>query len=421
MADKSNRENFKMVKFRFAIILLLALIGQINAADACTTLIISGKYTEDGKPILFKNRDTDLMENSLAWFNDGKYEYIGLVNSSDDWKKMVWGGYNSAGFAIMNSMAYNNNIGDTAKIKDQEGVIMKLALQNCKTIQDFEKLLTELPQPMGADANFGVIDAYGGAAYYETGNYRFVKYDVNDPSVAPNGYLIRTNHSFSGVMDEGLGFCRYNTAAKAMTIAAKKRQFNPQYLLNHISRNLTHSLTQTNLCDRMTKDRQTPDFRFFIDYIPRISTSAALLIVGAGNEAQIRSTVMWTILGFPLTSVAIPAWISGGEQLPQMVRMKKNLHAPICDVALKFKSECFPNTHDGGRNYINLSVLINKEKTGYMQVLKPFEDVIFRKANQLINELDRGTKSKSDIQDYYYWLDSYLQQSYKKAFNLELP
>ena len=172
-----HKNNFLMKKSGLLLIMMLLSVTS-KQSFSCTTFIMSGKYTLDGKPLLFKNRDTDEMQNSLVFFNDGKYKYIGLVDGNTDWDKMVWGGYNEAGFAIMNSAAYNNNIGDTTKFKDQEGIIMKLALQTCKTLADFEKLLTSLPRPMGLDANFGVIDAFGGAAFYETGNYRFVKFDA---------------------------------------------------------------------------------------------------------------------------------------------------------------------------------------------------------------------------------------------------
>lgn len=132
---------------------------------ACTTFLISGKYTSDGKSILFKNRDTDEMHNSLVCFSDGRYKYIGLVDGNKSWNTMIWGGFNETGFAIINSAAYNNNIGDTSKFMDQEGVVMKLALQTCKTLEDFENMLLTMPKPLGVDANFGVIDANGGAAF----------------------------------------------------------------------------------------------------------------------------------------------------------------------------------------------------------------------------------------------------------------
>jgi hypothetical protein len=403
----------------YSITLLLVLTSCFEVFS-CTTFLISGKYTSDGKSILFKNRDTDEMQNSLVFFTDGKYKYIGLVNGDSDWNTMVWGGYNETGFAIMNSAAYNNNIGDTSKFMDQEGVIMKLALQTCRTLADFEALLKKLPKPMGLDANFGVIDAYGGAAYYETGNYDFKKYDANDPSIAPNGLLIRTNHSMRGDPKKGFGFCRYNTAVLALNKAIQEKKLSSQYLFNILSRNLYHSYTKTDLLKAIPKSKKIPAFKFFIDYIPRESTSSAILIVGAKSENQAKQTMMWTILGFPLTSVAIPVWIAGGNNLPKVVLPDQNLKSPICSAALKFKEECFPITHDRGRNYINLSAVINKEQTGYMQLLKPIENEIFIKANELMVKLENEKETKHAIQVFYGWIDSYLAESYKKTFDVVL-
>ena len=119
------------VKSIFLSLVFAFLIFTTNTF-ACTTFIISGKHTSDGKPILFKNRDTDEKQNSLVFFTDGLYKYIALVDGNEEWNKMVWGGYNEAGFAIINTAAYNNNVGDTSGFKDQEGVIMKHALQTCR-------------------------------------------------------------------------------------------------------------------------------------------------------------------------------------------------------------------------------------------------------------------------------------------------
>ena len=387
---------------------------------ACTTFIISGKHTTDGKPILFKNRDTDVMQNSLVFFKDGRYKYIGLVDGTADWNKMVWGGYNEAGFAIINTAAYNNNVGDTSKLKDQEGVIMKRALMTCATLRDFEKLLDSLPKPMGLDANFGVIDAYGGAAYYETGNSNYTKFDANDPSLAPDGILVRTNYSTRADLTKGYGFCRYNTAMGALSAAAAGKKISPQYLFENIPRNLTHSLTKTDLRADIPKERNTPEFKFFIDYIPRESTASTIMIVGAKDPDHSKDAMMWTILGFPLTSVAIPTWISGGSDLPKAVTMDEKLNSPVCSAALKFKEECFPITYDRGYNYINLSAVINQQNTGYMQLLQPVEKEIFKQANILIDDLEKGRKTEKDIQSFYAWIDQYLSETYKVQFNYNL-
>jgi len=130
---------------------------------------------------------------------------------------------------------------------------------------------------------------------------------------------------------------------------------------------------------------------------------------------------MWTILGFPLTSVAVPVWISAGEGLPAVVSMDTTiLKSPVCTAALKFKEECFPITYDRGGNYINLSAVINKQNNGYMQLLQPAEEVIFEKAGSLISEIEKGSKTSKDIRPFYAWIDQYLTKTYKERFDFDL-
>ena len=406
---------------KFTLLCLFSLLIVLtDQTIACTSFLISGKYTVDGKPILYKNRDTDEMQNSLAFFNDGKYKYIGLVNGNASWNKEVWGGYNEAGFAIINTAAYNNNIGDTTKLNDREGVVMKLALQTCATIQDFENLLKSSPKPLGVDSNYGVIDAMGGAAYYETGNFNYKKYDANDTTITKNGILVRTNHSFRGDLTKGMGFNRYNTAFNTLNLAYAENKILPQNLFNLISRNLYHTLTKTDLATDLPKQRDTPEFKFFIDYIPRVSTASAIMIVGAKDLQHVKETMMWTVLGFPLTSVAIPTWISAGNRLPKAVAMDKNLKSPICTAALKFKANCFPMTYDRGTNYIDLAVVINQQKNGYLQLLQPIEKEIFDKANVLMGEIAAGRKTEADIYSFYGWIDQYLSKSFNDKLKTDL-
>ena len=214
------------------ILFLTLLFGFLfQQGIACTTAIISGKYTKDGRPMMWKVRDSDYAKNSLMYFNDGKYSYVGLINSEDTEGKQVWGGSNSAGFSIMNSASFNVNLGDTTSKKDLEGYFMRKALQSCATLEEFEELLRNNPKPMGLAAHFGVIDAKGGAAFYEVNNYTFTKFDANDPAVAPNGYVLRTNFSFTGKKDIGYGFVRYQTAQELLFDAAGKGSLDYQTLI----------------------------------------------------------------------------------------------------------------------------------------------------------------------------------------------
>ena len=387
---------------------------------ACTSFIISGKYTADGKSILYKNRDTGEMKNSLVKFNDGKYEYMGVVNGTEKgWNRAVWGGYNETGFAIINTAAYNNNIGDTTGVKGRDGVVMKMALMVCSSLEDFEVFLDTLTKPRGVNSNYGVIDAKGGAAYYETGNFKYVKVDANDALAAPNGIIVRTNHSMSADLSKGFGFNRFENATRILNEASRQKTLSPEFLMNAVSRSLYHPRVGRDLSLNIPKNKDKAKYEFFTDYIPRISTSSTMMIVSARDQEHVQETMMWTILGFPLTSVAIPTWLSADE-LPKSAAMGDDYKAPICSAALKFKDECFPIKIDHGENYINFAVVMNEEGNGYMQLLQPIEKEIYKKANLLMAEIENGSETKKDIQAYYQWLDKYLSDSYKKQFNHKL-
>lgn len=401
--------------------LLLMMAGVTGEVWSCTTFLMSGKNTPDGRPLLYKNRDTGTLDNALVYFTDGKYPYIGLVDSKVSYKKEVWGGFNSAGFAIMNSAAYNNNTGDTTKLADREGEVMKMALATCATLADFEKMLTDMPKPLGVDANFGVIDAQGGAAYYETGNFTFKKIDANDPAIAPYGLIIRTNHSFTGTADVGYGYIRYAAADDALNMALAQKKLDPQNLFNSISRNLSHSLTKVNLREDLPASTADSRFTYFEDFIPRPSTASVMMVVGAAKGEDPANAMMWTLAGFPLTTVAVPVWVSAGKEMPAVVSMKENLHAPLCDAGMTLKRQLFPITRGSGPKYLNVAALLNRENTGILQKLSPVEQEIFRKTAEVVAATPaKGRQQKDLYQEHYKWLDSYIVQSYKELFDIEV-
>ncbi len=401
--------------------LLIIFAGATGEVWSCTTFLMSGKHTPDGRPLLYKNRDTGTLDNALVYFTDGKYDYIGIVDAKESWKREVWGGFNSAGFAIMNSAAYNNNTGDTTKVANREGEVMKMALATCATLADFEKMLTDMPKPIGVDANFGVIDAQGGAAYYETGNFAFKKIDANDPAVAPNGLLIRTNHSFTGNPEVGFGYIRYAAASEALNMALAQKKLDPQNLFNSISRNLAHSLTKVNLREELPASAGDNTFIYFEDFIPRPSSASVMLVVGAAQGEDPSNAMMWTLAGFPLTTVPVPVWVSAGREMPAVVSMKENMHAPLCDAAMTLKRQLFPITRGSGPKYMNVAMLLNRENTGILQKLEPVENEIFRKTAEMVATMPlKGKQQKEIILEHYKWLDSNIIQSYKELFGIEV-
>ncbi len=386
----------------------------------CTTAIISGKYTKDGRPLLLKHRDTHFFKNKLMYFDDGKFNYIGLINSVDKDGKEVWAGVNSVGFAIMNSASYNLKAqGDTTTIKDQEGKIMKRALQNCRTVDDFEELLQNLPKPLGAEANFGTIDAQGGCAYFEVNNFDIKKIDVNDPTIAPFGYVIRTNFSFSGRKDAGKGYIRYMTAEELFNKASESDDIDYRFILQDVSRSLKHSLLGTDLKLNPPSENEKK-FVTLEDYIVRYSSAATVVVQGVRKGEAPELSTIWTILGFQLTSVAVPVWVKAGRELPKILTAKDTLNAPLCAMALKLKEQCFPVERGSGKKYLLLSKVINKERTGFLQLLKPLENENFRKAEKLLKKWRKANSlSKKEAKEFYADIDKRISETYTKLFGLK--
>ena len=398
---------------RIILSLLFIFAFSINDLFSCTTAVVSGKYTEDGRPILWKHRDSDFYQNKLMYFTDGKYDYIGLVNSEDFQGEQVWGGTNSTGFSIMNAALYDVNLDYDGDYKDREGYVMKMALQQCATLEDFENFLNNLPKPMGVAANFGVIDANGGAAYYETDNNTFVKFDANDPRVAPNGYLIRTNHSYTGVKDKGYGYIRYENAHDLFSNAFATNKLNYQTIITEFSRSFYHSLLKTDYRDNTDNYTEKQLFINAGDLIVRNSSVSAVIVHGVKKGESPEFTTMWTVLGYPFTTVAVPVWIKGGEILPKMMMAEKSGNAPLCEIALELKKQCYPIERGSGYKYLNVSALINKENSGILQKIEPMEQKVFIETENKLSDWRINLMKKEQIQEYYKWLNAYVMNEYK--------
>ena len=413
----------KYLSQKFRIVLTLMFLFHFTGnIYSCTTAVISGKYTKDGRPVLYKHRDTWAVNNSISFFDAKPYSFIGLINSSDTLRNNVWIGMNSEGFAIMNSASYNLNNRDTAKLSGYEGRIMKQALQYCKNIKDFQNMLDTLSRPTGLEANYGVIDAENGAAYFELGHYNYTMIDANDPALAPYGYLIRTNYSFTGEMGIGGGYIRYQTASDLFYEAVSTNNLDAQYLLQDVSRSLRHSLTGTDLKDLGNLPEGEAKYMHFRDFIPRTGSSSSVAIQGVKAGENPDYTTMFSIVGFPLTSVVVPTWIKGGANLPEIISYSEKLKdSPLCHAGLQMKEDCFPIRFGlSEKYYININALYNSDNTGYTQILKPLDDGLFRETKQKLEIWREQKITKSDVQDYYEWIDETVRMIYSKRLNHSL-
>jgi hypothetical protein len=390
-----------------------------QAVWACTTAVVSGKFTADGRPLLFKQRDTPELENKLMTFSDGKYPYIGLVNTKDTKGEAVFGGFNDTGFAIMNSASYNLNPNDSGKDDGCDGEIMKLALQKCATLADFEHLLDSLPKPLKVSANFGVIDAKGGAAYYETGNNSYKKYDANNPDIAPLGYIVRTNFSYSGNREQDKGLSRYQAAQDLLYQASLTNSISVDFFIG-VSRSLKHGLTHTDLYQSVPATGNEVVFTAFRDYIPRYFTASSIVVQGITAKEKPEQTTMWTMLGSPLSTVSIPVWLTPGLKLPEILQVDpKTGKAKLNNWSLQLKKQIFPIQRGEGPDYINLAALLTQDQKGIMQRIIPIEKQVRTQALIYQNKWrTAGGVNEKELDAFYSWVDKFVSQSYQDTFVL---
>lgn len=398
-------------KSLWMLLSIVLLFGASGRAMACTSFIVSGKATKDGRPLIFKNRDTGDANNVVVDVQGELYRYMGIAASWDKKPVDIWGGHNEAGFAIINTAAYNMN-GCKGKDTDNDGRLMRRALEICRTLADFEHLLDTLPKPRGLNSNFGVLDSEGGCAYYETGDSSYAKFDANDPKVAPDGYLVRTNHGLTGCRDIDRGVERFMAITSFMEEAHRKGNFDAEYLIANTPRYLTHGLTKQNLYDQLPKDENDTHFIHFSEFIPRYLTSSAILVQGVKPSERPSLTVSWTNIGWPCSSVAIPLMLAEGVTLPSIVQHGENGKSWLCSQAIGQKLKVFCLQRGNVRDYIDLSKLVNAAGTGIVQRIMPLEREVFNHGRNALKKARKEKNPAQALQEYYEWVDKYVKEHY---------
>lgn len=193
------------------------------------------------------------------------------------------------------------------------GVLMKEALGFCRTVDEFEDYLKEMPEPRYVTANFAVADAEGGAAYFETWDYGYTRYDVPE-----NGILYRTNYSVSGFSGKGKGYGRMD-------------------LMNYLTS--LHGPTG-----------YTPEWFLRIGRIVPIArpTTVSSVVLEGGTEP-----VLWAAVGYTPACYAVPVWVAARAEIPAFLGEGSSANALA--VALKesepfdFQSRIIPSVQKAER------------------------------------------------------------------------
>lgn len=327
-----------------------SLFGDMHVF-ACTSAIAGSEVARDGRMMMWKHRDSGHPDNFVGKVEatDSTMAYVALFNAGDRGLEEAWIGFNSAGFAVMNTASYNL-APDTAAVKDREGLVMSEALRYCRTVDDFAALLERCMAQgaLGVQANFGVMDAGGDAAYFETTDHDFRRYPICEE---PSRLLVRSNYSYSGGDEGKLGQVRHDNAMHLMAECLERKTITPETFTERLSRSFYHHGHGADMAGR--------GFRLLTDrgeYIPRRSSCASVVIESAlpGEDAA-ASTVMWVAIGSPAVSHVEAVTLDSIP--PSLLPVAPNGHSPLCDEVNRRRQKAFPRKGKEGKWLIDMDYI----------------------------------------------------------------
>jgi hypothetical protein len=356
-----------------AVVAFAALIATASALSPCTLAVVAGKATPDGRPLLWKNRDTTSYRNKMIAFAGERFKCVALIDAEDPQAKEIWAGLNEAGLALMNAQA--DDLGGPGKDGADNGRFMRIALGRCADAAEFEALLKATAGTYDLTANFGVIDAEGGACFFEAAPASYRKFDARDPAVAPFGYIVRTNYAYTSPDPlQGGGFIRFERASHLFQTARGENRLTVKFILQEAARDLVHEkLHSYPMAAALPADAAAPLYIHTNDTINRNSSVAAAVFQGAPSRDKAYLATMWVALGQPVTAVALPFW-PGAESVPAASAGPGT--APLNDVSRALVAFLYPDVRGRMPQYLNLTRLRTYGGEGVLPKLLRIEDAV---------------------------------------------
>ena len=361
-----------VIRFASSLLLLWSI-----PAYTCTTAIVSAEASGTGRPMIWKQRDAGDDYNRIAYVRGERYGFTALFPTADTLCRKAYAGINEAGFAISNNLSYNLRPDSLGVAGTRNGEWMTRALGCCRTVDEFEAMLAREEHPMRLSSNFSVIDAAGGAAYFEVSDTAYVRFDV-----PPGGYLFRTNFSLSGDPDRGRGFARYATMEQVMGQQAK-RKFTPGFFLD-TGRSFVNVLAGGDaLRDADGK------YLYEHDFIPRSTTTASIVLEGVVPGGKADSGILWCAVGYTPCSYAVPVWVAAGERIPSMLTGE----APANRLAVEMKQSLRPLTWDN--KYLDVAALRR-----ILRQVRKAERTELRAGRRLVGDMDKAGFDPAAVERY---------------------
>lgn len=336
VAKRAHRAGVLVIGFTAGFAVLVAGQGR-----ACTTAVVSAAATANARPLLWKNRDAEDKQNQVIYDDTGRYPFVGVVNSGDPAGLEVWAGVNARGFAIMNAASYNLAKTDSTA----EGLLMRLALQSCATVEEFQALLEKTSGGRDVTANFGVIDARGGAAIFETSRTAFKRFDA----MGPAGFIVRTNYADSGDADSGSGVLRRERADSLLDTLVKDKALTASTPLAGPGRDVANVHIGSYPAQGLPAGAR---FASTADSVCRDDTASAVVFEGVPPGEDPLLSTMWVIPGEPITCAAVPVWMRAAGVPAELAVAPKA--SPMTRALDAVRTMFYPATRGEMRKFIHV-------------------------------------------------------------------
>jgi len=360
--------------------------------------LASGLATPDGRPLLWKSRDRlTRVDMEFHYRDDLGLSFTAITDVND--LNEYYAGINSVGFAIENTDAHNfprdnplrNGWGDTP----DDGETMLQALATCRTVDDFEAFLDSLNENGRTyNFNYGVFDAFGGAAIFECSAYEYFRFDAIDE---PNGYLVRSNYAYSDSTtprtDTQHGLHRHDRSRELFNEGFENNELTVEYILE----NLVHDLTNRGL------DPYPLPFDGYdgghpygcvnnLASICRFTSRAVIVAQGVQEEEHPDMSTLWSIVGTPLSGIALPLWVRAGS-------VPVEFDSPDSSILCHRFNDLRDWLYEKDNNAVDTWRLRTPEHTGLWDFIFPLQRDIIRKTDRFIRSNDFDLESMETFQN----------------------
>lgn len=375
---------------KFFLVSTIGLLFTWQSLSACTIGVAAGRATPDGRPLVWKTRDNSAeRDNELVYNTSFKIPFLEITNAGGT---SAWMGLNRSGFAILNTVCEDLPVTGSGL---SNGVLMRNALGSCNTLAEFETFLQNNDHG-NTHGNFGAIDSTGAAAIFEISGTSYWKYDATDSATAPYGYVIRTNFAANGDGVNGSGYDRFQRSADLMYDFYRGDSLSYKSILRYQMRDFSDSKSNpvpVPFPDRWVSYRPYGYIHTGSSICRNSSVSTVVMQGILSGEPSWLST-MWTMLGAPMSSIAVPYWPVGSTP-PQA---NGNSTAPLCDVSLDIRSYLYDYPENS--YYLDSYKLRDGQGGGIWPQIFAAEDSILTAAQQQLEQWRINGTSALELQSY---------------------